>query len=51
VLKDEASHAPMVVDPIAKGLGTESLEIKTRPFEKKCMNLKFICDFNGGMRI
>jgi len=50
VLEDEASYAPMVVDPTPKGSRTKSSKIKTGPFEKKCMNLKFIHGFNGSMK-
>jgi hypothetical protein len=50
VPKDEASHGPLVVDPIVEGSGIESSKIKTRPFENKCLDLKFKGDFNGGMK-
>lgn len=41
VPKDEASHAPLVVDPTVEGSGIESSEIKIKPFENKCLDLKF----------
>jgi len=50
VLEDEASHVPLVVDPIIEGSGIESLEINIGPFEKKCLDLMFRGDFNGGMK-
>jgi hypothetical protein len=40
VPEDEASHAPLVVDPILEGSRIESLEINIGPFEKKMPTLK-----------
>jgi hypothetical protein len=50
VAKNEASHAPLVVDLIVAGSGIKSSKIKTRPFENKCLDLKFRDGLNGGMK-
>ncbi len=44
VLEGEALHSPIMMDPTTKGL-----ETLTRPFKKKCQNLKFGDDFCEGM--